>query len=318
MTSPNPDGASKLREQLWAMRKRLGHNGIVLDIDELIVFIESSVNDAIAATKEACAAECDRHAEFCKSEAHKGGNFEHLMTRKAEADYLAERIRALPGPDLSAANCGQYGHEYGDGCADCREAKAALTLFAGQVTEHRCQFDPTNGSLSCTCGAKVAGVSDDYEKKWAEHILALVPNPNALAEHDAALVARIEQLECQLAGCDVAAMGWADKNPLSPAPQRGAWGWSPAFQSVLELRHKWEALKAQIAELQQSGTLMINKQWVEAQIASAEVRFRALILDPKLLDNLLITRASMRDWPAIQERILELLAEQQAEAKEEK
>ena len=52
---------------------------------------------------------------------------------------------------------------------------------------------------------------------------------------------RIEQLEVQLAGCMTAATGWA-KNP----PTRGDYGWSPAFQDVLDLRIKYEALLKRI------------------------------------------------------------------------
>ena len=46
---------------------------------------------------------------------------------------------------------------------------------------------------------------------------------------------RIEQLECQLAGCMTAATGWA-KDP----PVEGDWGWSKAFQDVLQLRARFE------------------------------------------------------------------------------
>lgn len=46
---------------------------------------------------------------------------------------------------------------------------------------------------------------------------------------------RIEQLEVQLAGCMTAALGWA-KDP----PKKGDYGWSPAFQDVLNLRDKYE------------------------------------------------------------------------------
>jgi len=38
-----------------------------------------------------------------------------------------------------------------------------------------------------------------------------------------------------LAGCMTAATGWA-KDP----PKKGDWGWSPAFQDVLELRVRFE------------------------------------------------------------------------------
>lgn len=62
----------------------------------IIVFARAVERDAL----ERAAAECDRHAEFCKAEAHKGGAFEHLITRCAEATYHAKRIRALlPAPN---------------------------------------------------------------------------------------------------------------------------------------------------------------------------------------------------------------------------
>lgn len=44
---------------------------------------------------ELAAAECDRHAKFCKSEARNGGDYKHLMTRYDEAIYNAEQIRKL-------------------------------------------------------------------------------------------------------------------------------------------------------------------------------------------------------------------------------
>jgi hypothetical protein len=47
---------------------------------------------------------------------------------------------------------------------------------------------------------------------------------------------QIAQLECQLAGCMTAALGWA-KDP----PKESDWGWSPAFQDVLNLREKYES-----------------------------------------------------------------------------
>jgi non-ribosomal peptide synthetase component F len=46
-----------------------------------------------------------------------------------------------------------------------------------------------------------------------------------------------ERLHVQLAGCSVAALGW-NKNPAV----RGDYGWSPAYQDVLDLRRKYEAM----------------------------------------------------------------------------
>ncbi len=44
---------------------------------------------------EAAAKECERHAAFCRAEAHKGGDFSHLITRAQEANSLARMIRML-------------------------------------------------------------------------------------------------------------------------------------------------------------------------------------------------------------------------------
>jgi len=47
---------------------------------------------------------------------------------------------------------------------------------------------------------------------------------------------KIEQLEVQLAGCATAALGWNSE----PAKQ-GDYGWSPAYQDVLDLRIKFDS-----------------------------------------------------------------------------
>ncbi len=49
----------------------------------------------------------------------------------------------------------------------------------------------------------------------------------------------VEQLRVQLAGVLTAADG-ATRNPVT----RGQWGWSPAYQAVLELRMKYDKLLA--------------------------------------------------------------------------
>lgn len=49
---------------------------------------------------EDAAAECERHAAFCKEEAHKGGSWDHLITRADEAIYNAQRIRLLKSQGL--------------------------------------------------------------------------------------------------------------------------------------------------------------------------------------------------------------------------
>jgi hypothetical protein len=50
-----------------------------------------------AAVVEECAKVADQHADFCHKEAHSGGDFQHLVARRTEATYLAQRIRALKG-----------------------------------------------------------------------------------------------------------------------------------------------------------------------------------------------------------------------------
>lgn len=47
--------------------------------------------------------------------------------------------------------------------------------------------------------------------------------------------AEVEQLRVQLAGCSVAALGGTN----DPA-KKGDWGWSPAYQDVLDLRLKYD------------------------------------------------------------------------------
>jgi len=77
--------------ELVANLKRAGFGGIA--ITRLLPIIaaerERAVKDALASI----ARECDRHAEFCKREADKGGNREHMMARYAEANYLAQFTR---------------------------------------------------------------------------------------------------------------------------------------------------------------------------------------------------------------------------------
>ncbi len=50
-----------------------------------------------AAVIEECAKVADEHAGFLHKEAHSGGDFHHLVARRTEATYLAQRIRALTG-----------------------------------------------------------------------------------------------------------------------------------------------------------------------------------------------------------------------------
>lgn len=60
-----------------------------------------------------------------------------------------------------------------------------------------------------------------------------------------ALKAEIEQYQVQMAGVSTAAGGWAGKTP----PVQGDYGWSVAFQDVLELRKKYEEALTKIDTL---------------------------------------------------------------------
>lgn len=51
---------------------------------------------------------------------------------------------------------------------------------------------------------------------------------------------RVKQLECQLAGCAVAALGYTSGD-LKAKPY--SYGWSESYKYVLELRHKYDTLK---------------------------------------------------------------------------
>lgn len=49
----------------------------------------------------------------------------------------------------------------------------------------------------------------------------------------------VAQLDVQLAGCGVAALGG-----IKDVAKKGDYGWSPAYQDILDLRKKFESLKS--------------------------------------------------------------------------
>lgn len=58
---------------------------------------------------------------------------------------------------------------------------------------------------------------------------------------------RIEHLEVQLAGCACAAKG------LGRAAEEGDYGWSPAYQDVVDLRLEVERLRKRVARMEAEG-----------------------------------------------------------------
>lgn len=102
-----------------------------------------------------------------------------------------------------------------------REISALELFFTKLAWEESARYGPAGcvgkaGERGCKLLQKIRDLEEELENEQNEKN-------------------RIEQLECQLAGCMTAATGWA-KDP----PHKGDWGWSPAFQDVLDLRTRYE------------------------------------------------------------------------------
>lgn len=61
-----------------------------------------------------------------------------------------------------------------------------------------------------------------------------------------ALRARVEQMDVQLAGVSVAALGGTDPETTA---KRGQWGWSVAYQDVLDLRRQHDEFRELLVEI---------------------------------------------------------------------
>jgi hypothetical protein len=66
------------------------------------------------------------------------------------------------------------------------------------------------------------------------------------------LLHKVDKLRVQLAGCAVAAQGGIRGNLVA---KKGAYGWSPAYQDVLNLRRKYEKLKKAMGRIDENHGL---------------------------------------------------------------
>jgi hypothetical protein len=113
--------------------------------------------------------------------------------------------------------------------------------------------------------AKSASLERAEDERWLADAIALRD-----AEHAAVLAqsrAECDRLTTQLAGVSVAALGGTSPTAVA---MRDQWGWSVAYQDTLDLRRKYDALRAQSEiDLQQHADLCGQIEALRAQLDRA-------------------------------------------------
>lgn len=103
------------------------------------------------------------------------------------------------------------------------------------VKERLDQFDFCIAKVAAALGVCCGGVDSSPEDQMRDHN----STTRVLLDGIQRLKDQLDQERVQHAGCSVAAMGWiSDHNLAKP----GDYGWSPAYQDVLDLRRNYEAL----------------------------------------------------------------------------
>ena len=84
---------------------------------------------------------------------------------------------------------------------------------------------------------------EDIKSEWA----SCCERERARWEAEKVLCAEIERYQVQLAACGVAALGGTTPDQVAA---RDAYGWSPAYQDVLDLRLKYDKAERELARVQ--------------------------------------------------------------------